>query len=66
MPLEDSASGRRKPRNLKEWLADAYFRVVPNFMVGWPTWFGNRRAEGVRGNWETLRYELSELLTRRR
>jgi hypothetical protein len=25
-------------------------RRLPNFMVGWPTWFGNRRR-GLRDRW---------------
>ena len=24
-------------------------RWVPNFLFGWPTWFGNRKASGLRG-----------------
>lgn len=29
-------------------------RVVPNFMVGWPSWFGNRRV-GLRDRWFAAR-----------
>ena len=24
-------------------------RWVPSFLIGWPTWFGNRKASGLRG-----------------
>ena len=69
MPLEQGQDGglyRRRPRNVRERFADAYFRLVPNFMVGWPTWFKNRRAEGLSGSWHTLRTELSERIKRGR
>ena len=40
---------RVEPRTRKERLVWACRRRVPNFMYGWPTWFRNRRASGLRG-----------------
>ena len=69
MPLEEGPGGglyRRRPRDVREWLGDAYFRVVPNFIVGWPTWFRNRRAEGLIGSWDTLVTGVSDRVKRAR
>lgn len=35
------------------WIAGRRRRRVPNFLVGWPTWFANRRA-GMRDRWFRL------------
>jgi hypothetical protein len=34
-------------------IARRHLRRVPNFMVGWPTWFANRRV-GIRDRWFRL------------
>ena len=42
----------------------AHSRWVPNFLFGWPTWFGNRKARGFRGVPGDFAY-LKETLFRR-
>jgi hypothetical protein len=39
-------------------------RWVPNFVHGWPTWFGNRKASGLRGVPGDLAYVFSSLVER--
>jgi ATP-dependent Clp protease ATP-binding subunit ClpA len=39
---------------------------VPNFLFGWPTWFGNRKASGLRGIPGDLTYLKDTLLGRYR
>jgi hypothetical protein len=39
-------------------------RWVPNFVVGWPTWFGNRKASGIRGLPGDLAYLRDSLFKR--
>ena len=39
-------------------------RWVPTFMIGWPTWFGNRKASGLRGLPGDLAYLRDSLLKR--
>ena len=46
---------RLEPRTRKDRLLWAFRRRVPNFMYGWPTWFRNRRATGLRGDLAYLR-----------
>jgi hypothetical protein len=41
---------RRHPGTKLDRLAWTLRRLTPNFMVGWPCWFGNRWS-GVRGVW---------------
>jgi hypothetical protein len=41
-------------------------RYVPNFLFGWPTWFGNRKAGGLRGVPGDLAYLKDTLLGRHR
>jgi ATP-dependent Clp protease ATP-binding subunit ClpA len=39
-------------------------RWVPNFLIGWPTWFGNRKASGLRGLPGDLAYLRASLFKR--
>jgi hypothetical protein len=39
-------------------------RWVPNFLIGWPTWFGNRKASGLSGIPGDLSYLWSSILER--
>ena len=39
-------------------------RWVPSFLIGWPTWFGNRRASGIRGIPGDLAYLRDSLFKR--
>ena len=39
-------------------------RWVPNFVVGWPTWFGNRKASGIRGLRDDLAYVWDSIFKR--
>jgi len=41
---------RRNPGTRLDRLAWTFRRLTPNFMVGWPCWFGNRWSS-VRGVW---------------
>jgi hypothetical protein len=47
----------------ERWL-HRHHRWVPNFMFGWPTWFGNRKAIGIRGIPGDLAYLRDSVLKR--
>jgi hypothetical protein len=44
---------RSMPRLVHQQRPRAWRRIAPNFMVGWPTWFSNRRA-GLRDKYFRL------------
>lgn len=39
-------------------------RRMPRFLIGWPTWFGNRKASGIRGIPGDLAYLRDSLFKR--
>jgi len=58
VPWDRGHDVRFQPATRKDRFLWACQRRVPNFMVGWPTWFRNRRAVGLRGDLVNLKESL--------